>query len=146
MHTHQIIWPVWRDSARSPVGFTPITKREAVKRWHDARLLEQQTRRPRHQDGAIGRSGLLTLHAILFDLTDRASGRCEPTRARIAAAAGISISSVTRGLGGSRRRVSSTGPANAPNELRTASTASRSGRAPISCGRKVAGRAWAGLK
>jgi hypothetical protein len=141
VHTHQIIWPVWSGSVRKPVEFSPLPKREAARRWHDARLLERQTRRPGRQDGAIGRNGLLTLHALLFDLTDFRTGRCEPTRAGIARVAGISISSVTRGL----RKLKEAGLLDwvrqSSSASRMASTASRSGPAPTSCRRSNAGKA-----
>jgi hypothetical protein len=91
-------WPVWGGSTRKPVQFMPMPKRRAVKLWHDARRLERQTRRPGHQDGAIGRNGLAILHALLFDFINRATGELTPTRATIARAANISIRSVDRGL------------------------------------------------
>ena len=91
-------WPVWRASTGKPVDFTPMSKRAAVKLWHNARAFERQTRKPGHQDGAIGRNGLAVLHALLFDLLDHATGRLDPTRATIARAACISVRSVDRGL------------------------------------------------
>jgi hypothetical protein len=91
-------WPVWHGSTRKPVQFQPMPKRQAVRIWHDARRLERRTRKPGHQDGAIGRNGLAVLHAFLFDFINRATGELTPTRATIARAACISISSVDRGL------------------------------------------------
>lgn len=91
-------WPVWGGSTRKPVQFQPMTKRQAVNLWHDARRFERQTRQPGRQDGAIGRNGLAVLHAFLFDLIDRATGQLEPERAAIARAACISIRSVDRGM------------------------------------------------
>jgi hypothetical protein len=91
-------WPVWSGSTRKPVQFMPMPRRQAVKLWHDARRLERQTRRPGHQDGAIGRNGLAVLHAFLFDFINRATGELTPTRATIARAANICIRSVDRGL------------------------------------------------
>jgi hypothetical protein len=91
-------WPVWSGSTRKPVQFQPMPRRQAVRIWHDARRLERQTRRPGHQDGAIGRNGLAVLHAFLFDFINRATGQLTPTRATIARAANICIRSVDRGL------------------------------------------------
>jgi hypothetical protein len=91
-------WPVWGGSTQKPVQFMPMPKRQAVKIWHDARRLERQTRKPGHQDGAIGRNGLAVLHSFLFDFINPVTGELTPTRATIARAANISIRSVDRGL------------------------------------------------
>ena len=91
-------WPVWSGSTRKPVQFQPMTRRQAVKIWHDARSLERQTRQKGKQDGAIGRNGLATLHAFLFDFLNHKTGQLDPTRATIARRANISIRSVDRGL------------------------------------------------
>jgi len=90
--------PVWRDSTRKEVRFQPLPKRQAVKLFHHARRLERQTRARNRQDGAIGRNGLLALHALLFDFMHYASGRLDPSIKAIARAANISESSVKRGL------------------------------------------------
>jgi hypothetical protein len=91
-------WPVWRDSTRAEVRFQPMTKRQAVQRWHEARRFERQTRRAGHQDGAIGRNGLAVLHALLFDFLNYKSGALYPSWTEIAVKACISIRSVGRGL------------------------------------------------
>ena len=59
---------------------------------------ERQTRPKGRQDGALGRNGLAVLHALLFDFLNYASGRLDPSYARIADKACISIRSVARGL------------------------------------------------
>jgi hypothetical protein len=92
------LWPVWRDSTRKEVRFQPLPKRQAVKLYHHARRLERQTRARNRQDGAIGRNGLLALHALLFDFMHYASGRLDPSIKAIARAANISESSAKRGL------------------------------------------------
>jgi hypothetical protein len=91
-------WPVWRDSTTKEARFAPMTKRQAVRLWHDARRFERQTRQARHQDGAIGRNGLAILHALLFDFLNYRSGALYPSQAAIAEAAAISERSVARGL------------------------------------------------
>ena len=91
-------WPVWSGSTRKPVQYMPMSRRQAVKIWHDARRLERQTRQKGKQDGAIGRNGLAVLYAFLFDFLNHRTGQLDPTRATIARRANISIRSVDRGL------------------------------------------------
>ena len=76
-------WPVWRDSTKV-VNFMPLPKKKAAKIWHKARSFERRTRQPGKQDGALGRDGLLVLHALAI--------------ATIARKANMSVSSVKRGL------------------------------------------------
>jgi hypothetical protein len=91
-------WPVWRDSTTAEVKFQPMPKKKAVRLYHDARRFERQTRQPGRQDGALGRNGLAVLHALLFDILNYASGRLDPSYAKIAEKACISARSVARGL------------------------------------------------
>jgi hypothetical protein len=91
-------WPVWRDSTIQEVKYQPLPKRQAVRLYHKARRFERQTRERGRQDGALGRNGLAVLHALLFDFLNYASGRLEPSYARIAEKACISPRSVARGL------------------------------------------------
>ncbi len=91
-------WPVWSGSTRKPVHFQPMPRRVAVRKWHDARRFERQTRQAGKQDGALGRNGLAVLHAFLFDFLNHRTGQLTPTRATLARAANISIRSVDRGL------------------------------------------------
>ena len=91
-------WPVWHDSTTKEVKFQPMKKKEAVKLWHKARQFERQTRKPGHQDGAIGRSGLAILQALLFDFLNYVSGALYPSYAAIADMACIDEVSVWRGL------------------------------------------------
>src|SRR5882724_8531544 len=91
-------WPVWRDSTTQEVKFQAMPKRQAVKLFHQARRFERQTRQPSRQDGALGRNGLLVLHALLFDFLNYASGRLDPSYDAIARKACISVRSVARGL------------------------------------------------
>jgi hypothetical protein len=83
-------WPVWSDSTTKEVRFQPMTKRQAVQLWHDARRFERQTREPGKQDGAIGRNGLAILQALLFDFLNYRCGALYPSWAAIAEAANIS--------------------------------------------------------
>ncbi len=99
--TARAMWPVWRDSTRKEVKFQPLPRKKAVRLYHEARRFERQTRAaaPKgHQDGALGRSGLLVLHTLIFDFLNFATGALFPSIASIAHAAGTSESSVKRGL------------------------------------------------
>ena len=91
-------WPVWRDSTTAEVKFQPLPKKKATKLFHQARRFERQTRLPGRQDGALGRNGILVLHALLFDCLNHATGRLYPSYATIARKACISVRSVARGL------------------------------------------------
>jgi hypothetical protein len=91
-------WPVWRDSTTSKVKFAPLPKKKATKLYHKARQFERQTRQPGKQDGALGRNGLLVLHALIFDFLNYGTGKLDPALETIARKACISISSVKRGL------------------------------------------------
>jgi hypothetical protein len=91
-------WPVWRDSTTKKVRFSPLPKKQAVKQFHKARDFERQTRQPGKQDGALGRNGLLVLHALLFDLIDYVTGKLDPAIKTIARKACVSESSAKRGL------------------------------------------------
>ena len=77
-------WPVWRDSTTAPVRFCPLSKKEAVKLFHQARQFERQTRLPGKQDGALGRNGLAVLHALIFDCLNYQTGRLDPSQKTIA--------------------------------------------------------------
>jgi hypothetical protein len=91
-------WPVWRDSTTKEVKFTPLPKKQATKLFHKARLFERRTRVRGRQDGALGRNGILVLHALAFDFLHYMSGRLDPSLESIAQKACISVSSVKRGL------------------------------------------------
>ena len=96
-------WPVWRDSTTKTVKFMPLPKKQAVQIFHKARAFERQTRQKGKQDGALGRNGLLVLHALIFDFLNYATGRLDPAIETIARKAAISISSVKRGLANLKR-------------------------------------------
>lgn len=98
-------FPVWKDSARSEVKFVPLSKKQAVKIFHDARRFERQTATTRvdaygrrSTQGKLGRMGLLVLHALLFDFLNYNSGRLDPSYAAIAEKAIVSVRSVARAL------------------------------------------------
>lgn len=97
--------PVWKGSTTEEVRFRPLSKKDAVKIFHHARRLERQTATTRRDafgrvstQGAIGRLGILVLHALAFDFLNYRTGRLDPCRASIAEKAGCSIRSVARAL------------------------------------------------
>jgi hypothetical protein len=96
-------WPVWKDSTTQKVKFTPLPKKKAVRLYHKARAFERQTRQPGKQDGALGRNGLLVLHALIFDFLNYVSGKLDPAIESIARKACVSDSSVKRGLASLKR-------------------------------------------
>ena len=91
-------WPVWHDSTTKEVKFQPMKRKEAVKLWHKLRNYENQSKQPGKQDGAIGRNGILIMQSLLFDFLNYVSGALYPSYAAIAEKAGVSLSSVYRGL------------------------------------------------
>lgn len=91
-------WPVWRDSTTRTVKFEPLPRKEAAKRWYAARRFDRQTHEPGKHGGAIGRSGLAVLYALLFDCLDFATGCLEPSYAEIAAKAGVCRRTVATAL------------------------------------------------
>jgi hypothetical protein len=94
----EAVWPVWRDSTKAEVKFQPLPRREARRRWHEARRMERQTRQPGKQDGKLGRNGLAVLYVLLFDFLNFATGKLIPSYEAIGNAACISERSVARGL------------------------------------------------
>ena len=90
--------PVHRDSTDKPIQFTPLTKKQATHLYHHARRLERQTRKAGKQDGDLGRNGLKVLETLVYDFLRFATGELMPSIASIAQKAGISVSSVRRGL------------------------------------------------
>jgi hypothetical protein len=78
-------------------------EKKAVRRYHQSRAFERQTRQPGKQDGALGRNGILVLHTPIFDLLNYATGRLDPAIETIARKACISICSVKRGIANLKR-------------------------------------------
>jgi hypothetical protein len=91
-------WPVWHDSTTKEVKFQPMKRKEAAKLLHKARKFENQSKEHGHQDGAIGRNGIMILQSLLFDFLNYVSGALYPSYAAIAEKSGASLSSVYRGL------------------------------------------------
>jgi Helix-turn-helix domain len=96
--TTHATWPVWKGSTTKEVRFQPMARKAAVRLWHKLRRFERQTRQHGRQDGRVGRSGLAVAYSLIFDFLNHANGALYPSYAAIAKAAGISESSVYRGL------------------------------------------------
>ncbi len=95
----------WSGSTTAEVKFAPLSKKEAVKIFHDARRFERKTATRRVDaygkvtlQGKVSRMGLLVLHALLFDFLNYKSGRLDPSWQAIASAACVSRASVHRAL------------------------------------------------
>jgi len=91
-------FPVHCDSTDKPIQFTPLSKKRAANLYHQARRFERQSREFGKQDGALGRNGLKVLESLLFDFLRHVTGELTPAIATIAQKAGLSVSSVRRGL------------------------------------------------
>lgn len=99
---------VWKGSTTANVKAPPLSRKEAVRTFHDARRFERQTRgfhesryRPgkiSRREGKLGRSALDVLHALLFDFRNDRTGRMDPSYASIALKACCSVSTVARSL------------------------------------------------
>jgi hypothetical protein len=80
-------WPVWSGSTTKEVKFQPIPKKLAYKIWDHALDYDQRTDKKGKHAGAIGRPGLLVLHAMLFKFLRFNTGALFPSIAAIARAA-----------------------------------------------------------
>jgi hypothetical protein len=57
-------WPVRSGSTSAEVKFQPMTKKQARRLYDHLEEFERQTRKPRHQDGIIGRNGLAIVRSL----------------------------------------------------------------------------------
>jgi hypothetical protein len=69
-----------------------------VQRWHQARAFERQTHEKGKHGGAIGRTALAVLHALLFDFFNKRTGQCDPSYEAIAEKAAVSYASAGRAV------------------------------------------------
>ena len=87
-------WPVWSGSTPTPIRFTAMPKKAAVRLWHRARDFDRGTHQAGRHRGAVGRTGLAVLHALIFDLLNHRTGRLDPSYAAIATKAGVCVRTV----------------------------------------------------
>jgi hypothetical protein len=91
-------YPVWKHSTAREVKFEPLSKKQAAQIWHKARRFDRQTHQPGRHGGAVGRTALNVLYALLFDFLNYRSGRLDPCYDSIARAANVSRRAVADAL------------------------------------------------
>ena len=75
-----------------------MPKKAAVKLWHRAREFDRQTHRKGCHGGAIGHTGLIVLHSLIFDFLNFRTGRLDPSYAALAQASGVCERAVASAL------------------------------------------------
>lgn len=93
-----VVWPVHADSARGPVKFLPMTRKQAFEIWNRAREWERDTREPGHRGGIIGFAAMRVLDAMLWHFLDRKTGQLDPSYEQIARIAAVGRSAVAEAL------------------------------------------------
>ena len=91
-------WPVWKDSTTREARFAPLPKKQAARIWHKARRFDRQTRQRGKHGGAIGRTALNVLYALLFEFLNYRTGRCDPSYDGLARRAGVCRRAVASAL------------------------------------------------
>lgn len=90
---------VWHGSSKTKEARTlPMSRKQAVRIWHKARRFDQKTRQPGRHGGAIGRTALIVLHAMLFDFLNYQTGRLDPSYDGIARRANVCRRAVASAL------------------------------------------------
>ena len=90
-------FPVWSGSTTGPARFVAMPKKAAIKLWHRAREFDRQSH-PGQHGGAVGRTALAVLHALVFDFANFRTGRLDPSYKAIARKAGMSVRAVSDAL------------------------------------------------
>ena len=91
-------FPVWAGSTAAPARFVAMPKKAAIKLWHRAREFDRQSHEPGRHGGAVGRTALAVLHALVFDFANFRTGRLDPSYKAIAHKAGMSVRAVSDAL------------------------------------------------
>ena len=91
-------FPVWSGSTTAPAHFVAMPKKRAIKLWHRAREFDRQSHEPGRHGGALGRTALAVLHALVFDFANFRTGRLDPSYKAIAHKAGMSVRAVSDAL------------------------------------------------
>lgn len=92
------VWPVHADSARGPVKFHAVTRKQAFEIWNRAREWERETRKPGDRGGIIGFIGMRVLDALLWHFLDRKTGRLDPSYEAIGRVAAVGRSALAEAL------------------------------------------------
>jgi len=91
-------WPVWKDSTTQEARFQPLPKKQAARIWHKARRFDRLTRTAGKHGGAIGRTALTVLYALLFEFMNYRTGRLDPSYDGLAHRAGVCRRAVATAL------------------------------------------------
>jgi hypothetical protein len=91
-------WPVWSDSARAEVRFTPLAKKKAARIYNKARAFNRTTKVAGRYGGVLGSSALRVLEVLVFDFLNFRSGRLDPSYEAIARKTGLARSTVATAL------------------------------------------------
>lgn len=91
-------WRVWRDSTTRAVSYQPLPKKQAARIWHKARAFDRATHEPGRHGGAVGRTALAVLHALLFEFLNYRTGQLDPSYDGIARRSGVSRRAVATAL------------------------------------------------
>lgn len=76
----------------------PLDRNDRARILYLAEAYDRQTRQPRQHGGALKRTGLAVLRALLCRYANLQSGRCDPSAEAIALASGVSRSAVFTAL------------------------------------------------
>lgn len=82
----------------SAADFVPLDRNDRARLLHHAEALDRRTRLPGQHGGTLKRTGLAVLRALVMTFHNRYSGRCDPSLDTLAAAAGVSRSTVVVAL------------------------------------------------
>ncbi len=90
-------WPVWSESFRDGVRFSPLSKKQAVKLYHKARRWNRIKSAGRY-GGSIGSAAMRVLECLIFDFLNYRSGRLDPSYIGLARRTGLGRSTIAVAL------------------------------------------------
>jgi len=91
-------WPVWADSTRQEVRFTPQPKKHVLKYWRQLQEWNAQTREPGCHGGGIGLTAMTVLECLIFKFHNWKSGRLDPSYDALQKATGLCRQAVADAL------------------------------------------------
>ena len=89
--------PVWTGSAKLPVKWHRIDRKQAAEIWREARRMNQP-RRGKGLGGVIGPAAMAVLQSLLFDFLNYRTGQLDPSYEGLAKKTGLSRATVARAL------------------------------------------------